>query len=459
MADELELSPIGPESAGTAANPPPLEIKHSSKSTVKGAIANFVNSIIGAGIVGLPYALHEAGLGAGLLLLLAIAGMTVYSAQLIIQLGVAAGKLDFEALCEHAFGPAGFVCITVSMFLFAAGAMISYLVILADTAAAVFAHWAGYQQSIMTRRAVLSVVALSCLLPLCLIRDMSKLARTSALSIVAIVWIVFFVTLRSLGPATGAVLPAGDLTHIAVISQDVFPAIGVFAFAFVCQHNSFIVFNSLSDSSTSAWARTARYSVLIATIACAVLALFGFLQFRGLTQGNLLNNYAWDDELANFTRLTYSITMVLTYPQEMFVARHCVFAFVRRRSSRLTAVSAEDDTISLMNLDDGALVPVSTCAHVAVSLVLFFCSLTIALLTQDLGFILEITGSVSATILGFIMPAALFFKLTDTKLAFWRHPSSAWTGLREAAAGIVLGAFGIVAFLCSTGLTLVKAFR
>lgn len=105
------------------------------KSTVPGAVANFVNSIIGAGIIGLPYALQEAGLGAGLVLLLAIAAMTVYSVQAIVRLGVSVGKRDYEALCEHAFGPAGFYAITVAMFLFAVGAMIGYLVILGDTAA------------------------------------------------------------------------------------------------------------------------------------------------------------------------------------------------------------------------------------------------------------------------------------------------------------------------------------
>lgn len=104
------------------------------QSSVAGAVFNFVNSIIGAGIIGLPYALREAGLGAGVLLLFVIASLTLYSIQLIVALGVASRQYDYEALCEHAFGARGFYAIMLAMFLFAMGAMIAYLVILSDSA-------------------------------------------------------------------------------------------------------------------------------------------------------------------------------------------------------------------------------------------------------------------------------------------------------------------------------------
>ncbi len=69
-------------------------------SSIPAAVFNYVNSIIGAGIIGLPFALREAGFGAGALLLVAIAAMTSYSVQLIVQLGVKTNQLDYERLCE-----------------------------------------------------------------------------------------------------------------------------------------------------------------------------------------------------------------------------------------------------------------------------------------------------------------------------------------------------------------------
>ena len=45
-------------------------------SGIMGASSNLVNSIVGAGIIGIPYALRESGLVAGLLLLLLVAYCT-----------------------------------------------------------------------------------------------------------------------------------------------------------------------------------------------------------------------------------------------------------------------------------------------------------------------------------------------------------------------------------------------
>jgi sodium-coupled neutral amino acid transporter 11 len=55
-----------------------------------------VNSIVGAGIIGLPFALREAGFIMGVLLLLAIGAMTVYSARLIVRLGILSERLNYE---------------------------------------------------------------------------------------------------------------------------------------------------------------------------------------------------------------------------------------------------------------------------------------------------------------------------------------------------------------------------
>lgn len=72
-----------------------------------GAICNFVNSIIGAGIIGLPFALREAGLLAGILLLLATAVASNYSSTLIVKLGVKQKQPDYESLAKHVFGQTG----------------------------------------------------------------------------------------------------------------------------------------------------------------------------------------------------------------------------------------------------------------------------------------------------------------------------------------------------------------
>jgi solute carrier family 38 (sodium-coupled neutral amino acid transporter), member 11 len=235
------------QSPCVVAKPPP-------KSTLFGAVSNFVNSIVGAGIIGLPHALDSAGMGAGLLLLFIIAALTVYSIQLIVKLGTSVGKSDYETLCEHAFGPRGYVVISVAMLLFAFGAMSAYMVILADTASAVIAHWSGLLYvPLSLRRSVLAVSAVCGVLPLSVVKNMSSLARASAASLGAVLWIVAIVVIRSVFGAPDARMPAGRDAAVSFVSPHIFPAIGVISCAFVCHHNSFIVFNSLEVTECVLW--------------------------------------------------------------------------------------------------------------------------------------------------------------------------------------------------------------
>lgn len=55
------------------------------KSSILGASSNLVNSIVGAGIIGMPYALRMSGLWAGMLLLVLVAVLTDKSLRLLIE--------------------------------------------------------------------------------------------------------------------------------------------------------------------------------------------------------------------------------------------------------------------------------------------------------------------------------------------------------------------------------------
>ena len=68
------------------------------KSGLMGASFNFINSIIGAGIIGLAFALKECGFYVGLLLLVFVAALTDYTVRLIITLGGETGKRSYEGM-------------------------------------------------------------------------------------------------------------------------------------------------------------------------------------------------------------------------------------------------------------------------------------------------------------------------------------------------------------------------
>ncbi len=96
--------------------------KPNKQSGIPGASANLVNSIVGAGIIGIPYALRESGLLAGIFLLFLVSYLTDKSLRIIVGLASFHPKLKnrdvrtFEDLAYFPFGNIGLNFILVNMF-------------------------------------------------------------------------------------------------------------------------------------------------------------------------------------------------------------------------------------------------------------------------------------------------------------------------------------------------------
>ena len=99
---------------------------------------NYVNSIIGSGVIGIPYALHRAGFVLGIFLLIIIGILTDYSLCILVKSGNIAGVSTYQDVVEAAFGRPGFYLLTLIQFIYPFIAMISYNVIIGDTATKAF---------------------------------------------------------------------------------------------------------------------------------------------------------------------------------------------------------------------------------------------------------------------------------------------------------------------------------
>ena len=59
-------------------------------------IANYVNSIIGSGMIGIPFAVKEAGFGLGMILLVLVGILTDYSLRLMVMAGTLSGTSSYQ---------------------------------------------------------------------------------------------------------------------------------------------------------------------------------------------------------------------------------------------------------------------------------------------------------------------------------------------------------------------------
>lgn len=382
-----------------------------TKSTIFGACANLVNTIVGAGIIGMPYAVRECGLVTGVVMIMFVAFLCYTSLRIIIETGKHADVNSYELLMEAAFGKKGFVFISLNMFIINYGGMICFLSVIRDTIPALI----GVEDD-WGRGVVLIVSTLIIVFPLSMQRDMADLSKTSTVSVVMVLSMTMIVAYYS--PIQESIEASGGLSEMikesAIHPRTIFVGLGVLSFGFVCQDASFIIAGSLDRPTKDRWEKVARYSILICAIFAIFLGVFGYVGFQEKTQGNILNNFpteyvtlddnpsaidsvigsleAW--RAINLARALLGLTMFFVYPIASFIARHVivVLLFKGRRAH-------EGDDHSVLARAD---------RRIALTLFLYIIAIVPALLCDDLGSVLAITGAVGGSCLSYLGPGAAY---------------------------------------------------
>ncbi|KAK0634997.1 transmembrane amino acid transporter protein-domain-containing protein [Bombardia bombarda] len=363
------------------------------KSGLRMAFMNMANSIIGAGIIGQPYAFRQAGLLAGIVLLVALTVVVDWTIRLIVVNSKLSGANSFQGTVEHCFGRPGLVAISLAQWMFAFGGMVAFGVIVGDSIPHVLvAVWPGLREMpvlglLAERRAVIVVFTLGISYPLALYRDIAKLAKASTMALISMAVIIVTVVVQ------GVLAPSEDRGslndwNLLVINDGIFQAIGVISFAFVCHHNSLLIYGSLKTPTIDRFTRVTHYSTGVSMLACLVMALVGFLTFGDKTLGNVLNNFPADNTMVNVARLCFGLNMLTTLPLEAFVCREVMLNYY---------FPGEPFNMNL---------------HLIFTSSLVVSAMTLSLFTCDLGTVFELVGATSAAAMAYILPPLCYIKLT-----------------------------------------------
>jgi hypothetical protein len=147
-----------------------------AKSSLLSAFSNMANSIIGAGIIGQPYAFRQAGLVSGTFLLVVLTLVVDWTIRLIVVNSKLSGASSFQGTVEKCFGRAGLVAISLAQWAFAFGGMVAFGVIVGDSVPSVLrAVWPG-AGGWVGRNGVVVVLTVGVSWPLSLYRDIAKVS-------------------------------------------------------------------------------------------------------------------------------------------------------------------------------------------------------------------------------------------------------------------------------------------
>mmetsp|Transcript_4673 Transcript_4673/g.8592 ORF Transcript_4673/g.8592 Transcript_4673/m.8592 type:complete len:471 (+) Transcript_4673:106-1518(+) len=274
------------------------------KTAWTGSVINLLNTIMGSGLLSLPYILQSTGIGLFLCLMLLMGMVVCYSLLVLLASARISNSTSYSELGYKAFGKAGkrWVCIFILGQAF--GSMTTYTVVVRDLGPVLMKRLFGVTNSIWDNKEFLCAFQILCIsLPLAHLKTMGVLALSSSVSVVILYTFAFMVVTFKfvLSDACVPDVQRGITCEVEMINFDLqfFLAIPTLTFSFLCHSAALPVFAELqrADAQGRTYRGNDRMATVIKTaIFCAAVvyffvSIFGYLTFYDNIRNDVLQSY------------------------------------------------------------------------------------------------------------------------------------------------------------------------
>jgi amino acid permease len=382
----------------------PLPVGTASMSS---EVFNLIKSIVGAGVLGLPAGIAAVGhancaLTPALILLTAVGIASGYGFYLIALVCQSTSSTTYRQAWRRTVGKASFLPATACL-LVTACSVLTYSMILADTLPDIAKALFGLT---VTRTSALLGVTVA-LLPLCMMRELSKLAPFSLMGIMGVTYTSLAMTARWW--RGDYLLPGGNLIsklpdhHIPRFGSSCFSSnaavlVAMLSTAFMAHYNAPKLYWELRDNTLARFGRVTSISFAAASLLMGITAAAGFLTFGMASQSVILANYAVNDNLMSASRIAVALSLFFSYP--------LAFLGVRQGVIDLFEIKGDKWFTPLTVL----------CLAVVTGL---------ALVVKDIGIILALGGATWGNAVIYLFPSLMLWNAAKTNKALQAHVTPA----------------------------------
>lgn len=397
-------------------------------------VTNIINSIIGVGILAIASTFKDTGIFLTLCLLVFGGLLTVFSCSILLRAANDSRKDSYEYLAEAKLGTIGKTVIEICLVGFMLGVMVGYYIALGDLLPPSIFRQPDISKE--QRAGLLLFIGVFIIQPLVLIKDISQLTTASKVSLGG--YAVTASVILAYGFITAAVFTNWtneDIIYFKI--DDLLPTMSLYALAFACHPQLFLVYGSLRledhhKEGVSTVIRTKTMErIVFKALSCVALlyttlGIFGYLSFETATSGNLLKNYPSHWQLTEIMRLSFCMSCIISFPLLIYPVRQSMYTMVSSamnycykqlnvcESAKYSPLnSLDDEDIELNNLirDQGE--TKSSSIHIppkwfySLSGFINLLTLTVAILVPDIAIILKLNGSTMGSTMAFILPALI----------------------------------------------------
>jgi len=319
-----------------------------SAGSVGSSVVNLGSATLGSGAVALPWATSQCGWVLSMMLLVAAACCCAYSIHLLVRVCEQSGCYSYEELARKAGGRVlGFVT-QAAVLVFCIGGAVGAIIVAGDILQPLMEQMLMGDDGRMSGWNLLqSKTMLQLLLTIFIMLPLSFLTRINSLRVFSLV-ACSGVALLAFMLATKAVTmhESGkgeddngrpDGVKSIRIDSNILLALPIMMFAYTCQVNVFAIYSELRPRRPSTMHRAVLITVLCETSLYFLIGLGGYALYGDDVKGNILRSLPSEDVTAVISKLCIAVTVVLTFPLNIFPARFTIQDILQHHQARRKA--------------------------------------------------------------------------------------------------------------------------
>mmetsp|Transcript_46413 Transcript_46413/g.86734 ORF Transcript_46413/g.86734 Transcript_46413/m.86734 type:complete len:486 (+) Transcript_46413:92-1549(+) len=397
-------------------------------------IINLLADVSPAGVLPLAYGMTGTGYIPAVLMLLLFACGACYSMYLISRTIEISGVKSWDRMWERCIGEQSKWVPSLVLFVVCFGNSLAYICMVGDLISMCLP---GFGINFLNRTACIALLAVFPLLPLCMLKDLSALAPTSFLALIAVFWMIIMMVIRF---ADGSYLPGGQYHgypaprgHVTNIGFSTLILVDNLAVAFLCHYNGPKYYREYKDHRPVRFGSRVLTGFTLVSTLFATSMLLGFATFGHHAEGVILNNYDNADMLANIARFGMGFANVFSLPLMFSGLREAALALL----GMWAPANAElYDQVWFQNvLSSGLLAVVAA----------------LGIIITDAGVVIGLVGAICGSAIIYVIPCFLFDAATSKFLSQGddlSHPYEIYLVRAIGCIGVFIMFAGSVATLC-----------
>lgn len=416
---------------------------------------SLIKTIIGAGLMSMPYAFSTDGIVFGVFIIVLAAATSGYGLflQVYVSQYVPKGHATFFNVCSITY-PTLSVAFDVAIATQCFGCAISYLVLIGDLMPTIVTNLSFLDPE--HHRTFWIVASAVICVPLSFLRNLDSLKYSSILGLVAIGYMSLLVVIHYLVGDIPESLK-GDLTLFPLSATNVFSTFSIVVFAFTGHQNMFSIINEAADKSLTSLTALVNLTIVVASALFIVVGLAGYLTFGSYVNGNVILLYP-SALSTTVGKLCIVFMVVFSFPLMIHPARisfnniyywvivnvlgkHPTTQAANDESSPLLAEQEQSLQESQANLPQNKayIVPFPSSAFYTITSILLIVGYTAAATIKSFALVLAVVGATGSTAISFILPGLFGYKLIGSESD---DPSKLEQILK--ALGLILAIWGFI---------------